>query len=166
MPKPQARTTVQERFSVMSDAEYYEHCKSTLARIASWLDQTAQTDTIKRILLYRAFPDWYEIPLDDLRARFPAIIFDDAPTTKHRPFPPGQYDVIFVPLHGFNDSGYRLGRGGGWYDRFLVTQKAARAVGVGLEAARIDFTSEDHDVRMDVIITEDRLQILQKRTGH
>lgn len=34
--------------------------------------------------------------------------------------PPEKIDVIFVPLLAFDESGYRLGYGKGFYDRFLM----------------------------------------------
>ena len=68
--------------------------------------------------------------------------------------PQKKYDVIVVPLFGFNDERYRLGHGGGWYDKLLAAQQQAVAVGVGFEAGRIAFATEAHDQKMDKIITE------------
>ena len=65
-------------------------------------------------------------------------------------------DVLLVPLVGFDSQHYRLGYGGGYYDRTL----AARAlrpfcIGLGFEQARLaSILPQPHDIAMDLIITE------------
>ncbi len=64
-------------------------------------------------------------------------------------------DILLVPLLAFDRRGYRLGYGGGYYDRILKSLKPKLAVGVGFaaqEAPRIP--EEAHDVRLDLIVTE------------
>lgn len=67
--------------------------------------------------------------------------------------------VLIVPLLGFDEAGYRLGYGGGYYDRTLsVMQPRPFIVGVGLELGRLaTIHPQDHDVPMDVIVTESGL---------
>jgi 5-formyltetrahydrofolate cyclo-ligase len=63
------------------------------------------------------------------------------------------FDVIIVPGLGFTKSGKRLGRGGGYYDRFLAQHPEARKVGVCFKEQILDdLPTESHDVRMDQII--------------
>jgi 5,10-methenyltetrahydrofolate synthetase len=64
--------------------------------------------------------------------------------------------LILLPLNGFDDAGYRLGYGGGYFDRTLATlSPRPLAVGVGFEINRIDsIRPEAHDQRLDWIITE------------
>jgi len=69
--------------------------------------------------------------------------------------PPRQFDLVIVPLLGFDDKGNRLGRGKGWYDRFLALQPKALKVGVALEIQRVEsIPVEVHDVALDVVFTE------------
>jgi len=63
---------------------------------------------------------------------------------------------LIIPCLGFNDNNYRIGWGGGYYDRTLALQpNGCRTVGVSYEALRIDFKPEAHDVPLEQIITED-----------
>ena len=69
---------------------------------------------------------------------------------------PGDLDAIIVPGVAFTPCGYRLGYGGGYYDRFLSDQ-AAQAVAIGL-AFQIQIASclpvEFHDRPVDWVVTE------------
>ena len=64
--------------------------------------------------------------------------------------------VLLVPLVGFDQDGYRLGYGGGYYDRTLAAMTPRpRAIGVGYELGRLEtIHPQPHDVPMDAIVTE------------
>jgi 5,10-methenyltetrahydrofolate synthetase len=64
-------------------------------------------------------------------------------------------DVVLAPLVGFCGL-YRLGHGGGYFDRTLAAmQPRPLAVGIGAEACRIEgYVRQAHDIAMDVIVTE------------
>lgn len=63
---------------------------------------------------------------------------------------------LVVPLVGFDTAGYRLGYGGGYYDRTLAARRPRPwAVGLGFDLGRLDSIRPlDHDVPMDGIVTE------------
>src|ERR1700744_3976672 len=65
-------------------------------------------------------------------------------------------DVFIVPLVGFDAQLYRLGYGGGFYDRtFAATKKAVKRIGIGFEDARIDtIYPQAFDIPMHLVITE------------
>ncbi|MCA8969019.1 MAG: 5-formyltetrahydrofolate cyclo-ligase [Planctomycetes bacterium] len=65
-------------------------------------------------------------------------------------------DVLLVPLVGFDERRYRLGNGGGYYDRTLASRvPRPRAIGIGFEVLRLPtIHPEPHDVPMDLILTE------------
>ena len=67
-------------------------------------------------------------------------------------------DLLFVPCVGFDVEGYRLGYGGGYYDRTLAAWPGATrpvTVGIAYEACRTDaLQREAHDIPLDLIITE------------
>jgi len=65
-------------------------------------------------------------------------------------------DVTLAPVVGFSEDGYRLGYGGGYFDRTLaVLAPRPLAVGVGLDIQRIEtIRPMPHDIRLDAIMTE------------
>jgi 5-formyltetrahydrofolate cyclo-ligase len=65
-------------------------------------------------------------------------------------------DAILMPLNAFDAAGYRLGYGGGYFDRSLAAlSPRPRAVGVGFELARVDsIRPQAYDLPMDFIVTE------------
>jgi 5,10-methenyltetrahydrofolate synthetase len=64
-------------------------------------------------------------------------------------------DTIIAPLVGFERC-YRLGYGGGYFDRTLLSaEPRPYAIGLGFEATRLNgFIAQSHDVPMDVIVTD------------
>jgi 5-formyltetrahydrofolate cyclo-ligase len=67
-------------------------------------------------------------------------------------------DLLFVPCVGFDADGYRLGYGGGYYDRTLAAWPGKTkpiTIGVACEACRVDaLQREAHDIPLDMIVTE------------
>ncbi|MBK0327518.1 5-formyltetrahydrofolate cyclo-ligase [Rhodobacteraceae bacterium F11138] len=68
--------------------------------------------------------------------------------------------IALAPLVGWDDDGYRLGYGGGYFDRTLAAlTPPAFAIGVGFQGARLrTIYPQPHDVRLDAIVTEAGLQ--------
>lgn len=67
-------------------------------------------------------------------------------------------DILLVPLLAYDDQGYRLGYGGGYYDRTLAALPGTRAVGIAYAGQRVDFLPHDaHDCRLDALLTENDL---------
>ena len=66
-------------------------------------------------------------------------------------------DVVLVPCVGFTRAGYRLGYGGGYFDRWIAAHGGVTAVGVAWaigEIAAGDFVPEPHDRALDLVVTE------------
>ncbi len=65
-------------------------------------------------------------------------------------------EVLLLPLNAFDAAGYRLGYGGGYFDRTLAAAAPRPlAVGVGFEMNRVDsIRPEAHDQRLDWIVSE------------
>lgn len=65
----------------------------------------------------------------------------------------GKIDLIIVPAVAFDKQGNRLGRGGGYYDRFLKKQSHATFIGVGYDFQLVDEVPvRQHDQKMHRII--------------
>lgn len=65
-------------------------------------------------------------------------------------------DLLLMPLVGFDAAGFRLGYGGGYFDRTLgAASPRPVAVGVGFELARLESIAPSaHDVPLDYVVTE------------
>lgn len=68
-------------------------------------------------------------------------------------------DLVLTPLLGFDAQGHRVGYGRGYYDRFFSTHPEGRRVGLGYECLFVNegIAAEEHDVRLQVVITEQRV---------
>jgi 5,10-methenyltetrahydrofolate synthetase len=64
--------------------------------------------------------------------------------------------LLFVPCLGYGPGGYRLGYGGGFYDRTLASlEPKPFTVGLGFGQGFVpDFEPEPHDVPLDAILNE------------
>ena len=64
--------------------------------------------------------------------------------------------LLFVPCVGYGPGGYRLGYGGGFYDRTLATlQPSPFTVGLGYTQGFVDdFEPEPHDLPLDAILND------------
>jgi len=73
-------------------------------------------------------------------------------------------DLVLVPLVGFDTANYRLGYGGGYFDRTLgCLSPRPLTIGVGFELSRLDSVHpQPHDVPMDFIVTEAGVQRRQE----
>lgn len=65
-------------------------------------------------------------------------------------------DLVIIPLIGFNENGFRLGRGAGYYDRtFAFKQNNSKPylLGVGYRWQQVKFIPNSWDIVMNEIIT-------------
>jgi 5-formyltetrahydrofolate cyclo-ligase len=77
---------------------------------------------------------------------------------------PTNFDVVFVPLVGFNEQCFRMGMGKGFYDRtfsFKIFNRCSRPLLVGLahesQLVKEAFPVESWDVRLDAIATDKKI---------
>lgn len=80
-----------------------------------------------------------------------------------------QLDLLFLPLVAFDEAGYRLGMGGGFYDAslaYLTRRKAWRKpllVGVGYEWQKVEKVPHDPwDMPLDAVLTDKRLRWFER----
>lgn len=66
----------------------------------------------------------------------------------------GDYDLIVVPGVAFDRNGNRIGRGKGYYDRFLCKHLNVKRIGICFDFQLVEnVPTEDNDIRMDEIIS-------------
>ena len=63
-------------------------------------------------------------------------------------------DVVLAPCVGFTREGYRLGYGGGYFDRWLAEHPGVTAVGLAWSIGETHFAVEPHDLPLTLIVTE------------
>lgn len=83
-------------------------------------------------------------------------------------WPIERIDFIVVPALAYDFSGNRLGRGGGFYDRFLGSEKL-RAVTCGIAFAEqvvADLPTHSHDRPVDILVTDKHLLRFDSRRSH
>ena len=70
--------------------------------------------------------------------------------------PEVQPDAVLLPMNGWDMQGYRLGYGGGFFDRTLASlAKRPLTIGVSYERARLDtIHPQSSDIPMDYVVTE------------
>jgi 5-formyltetrahydrofolate cyclo-ligase len=74
-----------------------------------------------------------------------------------------EVEAVLVPGAAWGEDGYRVGYGGGYYDRFLGRVKQAHWVGLGLEVQVVpEVPHGARDLGVDVLVTEERV----RRFGH
>ena len=94
-------------------------------------------------------------PMTLNRYRIPEPLFHAAQCRK-----PQFFDLVFTPLLGFDKQGYRLGMGGGYYDRSFAFRRQRRLwhgptlLGLAHEQQRCDAIEvAPWDIRLDTVIT-------------
>ncbi len=75
-------------------------------------------------------------------------------------------DIMLAPLIGWDESGYRLGYGGGYFDCTLaVLDPMPFTIGIGFQSAKLaTIFPQPHDIPLDTILTEAGQQVPTKAT--
>ena len=74
-----------------------------------------------------------------------------------RPVPLEEADIVLVPVVAWDERGYRIGHGAGYFDVALAPVKNP-TVGLAFEAQRVEKIPEEaHDVSLKMIVTECRV---------
>tara|TARA_R110002094_G_scaffold201767_2_gene173161 strand:+ start:199 stop:918 length:720 start_codon:yes stop_codon:yes gene_type:complete len=158
-----------------------EEAASSATRIAAWLERVIDIRPALVIALYSPMPgeidlrDWmHSATMRQARIALPVVTGRDEPLlfrewTPECKMEEGMWripvpaagaeltpDIVIMPLVGFDAENYRLGSGGGFYDRTLarLTPRPI-TIGVGYSFAKVSsIFPQPHDIPMDIIITE------------
>lgn len=68
---------------------------------------------------------------------------------------PNQIALILIPGVAFSSTNYRLGRGAGYYDRFLITlSPITQKIGIGFKCQLhlTELPIEEHDIKLDQVL--------------
>lgn len=175
------RTVERERLIALRLAIPAEERRRLSERIARELDRLLgdlSGRTVAAYLPFRGEPDlrfWIEgLSLRGAIAALPVVVAPRSPLefrtwSRGEPLRPGVWnipvpgggtvvtpDVVIAPVVGYDAACYRLGHGGGFYDRTLAAlPRRPRILGVGYERLALrTIYPQTYDVPMDAIVTE------------
>lgn len=171
MNKSEQRKNIKNKIKQLS----IEQCENYSQIIINKLNNIIEQLYFERIMSYQPFSNEVNISAFNSKYNcyFPVINDNDLIIKKGEQFKLNIYgikepvgndickesdiDVVIVPLIGFDEKGNRLGRGKGYYDRFLKKTKALK-IAVGYECQKVDnLIYDENDVKMDMIITEKKI---------
>ncbi|MFC4711988.1 5-formyltetrahydrofolate cyclo-ligase [Planococcus dechangensis] len=122
-----------------------EHCWRTGKRVA-----VPKCDPQKRTMTFRLLESMNQLEVVYMDLQEPNEAMTEA-------IDAGDIDLLVVPGVVFVESGYRIGFGGGYYDRYLTGYNGAtRSLAFDLQIAD-SVPVESHDIPVAVIITERRI---------
>jgi 5,10-methenyltetrahydrofolate synthetase len=184
IPEPliQARRALRERLHAVRDGFFAERGPVAQASLASHLRGVLAKLLPERLGLYWPLRSEFNAAvacLDDINLESIALALPYAartPTLMHyrewdraeprlrdecgiptADGPPVEPDVVLVPCLGFTPQGFRLGYGGGYFDRWLAAHPQVTAVGLAwsvTELTEADLSPQAHDQALMLIVTE------------
>lgn len=182
MEKAQAREEIARRLAALSP-EQRRDASQRIRRLVAGLPELQQAKTVLMFLSIADEVDTFPIIADALaagktvavpkvdrkRRAMDAVVLRDL---KHdlvpgafgileprgnEVVPPGAIDFALVPARGYDRAGNRLGRGGGYYDRYMAHPhfRAVRC-GIAFAAQVLDAIPHGpHDLPVHILVTED-----------
>lgn len=153
MDKAKLRAELRTKLAAMDKNE----AQAKSLEICHTLIDSVHWPVIRSVSCYLSKRTLHEVEtrpvLDFLHHEHPEIRVDTIESHRDAAIPSMQYDLIIVPILGFDTSNHRLGRGGGWYDRFLAKQKNAHTIGLAFKIQECDdLAVEPHDVALNTIL--------------
>ena len=175
------RTVERERLIALRLAIPAEERRRLSERVARELDRLLgdlSGKTVSVYLPFRGEPDlrpWIEgLSMRGATAALPVVVAPRSPLVfrtwaRGEPLQPGVWnipvpaggtvvkpDIVIAPVVGYDQACYRLGHGGGFYDRTLAALPGRpRILGVGYERLALrTIYPQTYDVPMDAIVTE------------
>ena len=168
MNKRSLRKTAKERIASVADKP--EESRRITERLKE-LEEYRNAETILGFIPLSDEPAIFSLLAADSRVLFPYIENGELHFSASRKLSKAQYGameaehyeakyekaLMLVPLLGYSCSMQRLGRGGGYYDRYIAANRE-RIITAGIAfsvSCLEDFEAEAHDAFLDIIITPD-----------
>lgn len=175
MEKLIQRKTIKNRLANLSQTDRETYSKIICDKLIDLVEKTK----VNIIMSYR--PIQKEVDIEkfnqyieqkDVQICYPRIVGDDLVAISSKEFDLDQYgirqpingitidkkdiELVIIPLIGFDENLNRLGRGKGYYDRFLENTKALK-VAVAYEIQKEEkIITNEQDIKMDVILTQEK----------
>ncbi|MBR5782385.1 MAG: 5-formyltetrahydrofolate cyclo-ligase [Bacteroidales bacterium] len=173
MDKKELRTHIKSLKKQHSRESLLEQSKSTLSK----LENNKAFIEAKTVMLYSSLPDevythdFLEKWRNEKKIILPTVVGDDiipVELSRDTEFATGDfnilepqneeytgdYDLIVVPGVAFDRNGNRIGRGKGYYDRFLCKHLDVYRIGICFDFQVVDeVPTEDNDIKMNEVIS-------------
>ena len=171
------KKTLRAEIKVLKKQHTKEQLLEQSEKILAQLEQHPDFVKAERVMLYNALPD--EVQTQAFLEKWhlkkqiilPTVVGDDIiPVAyekdtdfavgdfnilepQNEPYK-GDFDLIVVPGVAFDRKGNRLGRGRGYYDRFLCQHLSVKRIGICFDFQLVDeIPTEPFDIRMDEVIS-------------
>ena len=173
----QTKSGLRSYIRLMKKRHTPEQLDEESEQIMEMLESTPQFQKAQTVMLYSSLPDevrttaFIEKWRNRKRIILPTVVGDDivpveltADTAfavgdfnilepQNKPYT-GGYDLIVVPGMAFDRGGNRLGRGKGYYDRFLSQHLNVPKIGICFSFEMVGTVpTEANDIRMDEVVT-------------
>jgi len=110
-------------------------------------------DYLDTVELVMALEEAFDIEIPDEAAEGIATVGDAVKFIEEKK---ASFEAILIPMVGFSESYKRLGRGGGFYDRYVENlNKKIIKIGIAYKYQRIKFDEQEFDMKFDQIIVSD-----------
>jgi 5-formyltetrahydrofolate cyclo-ligase len=162
--KAKLRSRLKKARLELTNAEHTIKSRAIVEKLKKVIDwETVKTlhyfEPLKELLEpdIHSFISWLEDNYPDLALFTPRLIDNSWELIAVRGDKmPENFDVVIVPMLGFDSTLNRIGYGGGYYDKFLSRQKQSRKIGVCFSLGQVErIPIEDHDIALDFIVTEE-----------
>jgi len=154
------KTVLRNRYKIirlkMSTDEVVSKSQAICGRALATIELTK----VKNLSVYEPLAKLNEVDaslfISEIRHKYPDIEIRVMGSAKNQRLPRQKFDLIIVPTLAFDANNYRLGWGGGFYDRFLAVQPQALKIGLCFQKGFIKegLTQEPHDIPLDAVITD------------
>lgn len=171
------KKTLRQQIRAAKKAHTLEELSAQSEKILQQLSVHPRFRDAQRVMLYASLPDEVQT-LDFLEVWrhqkiiiLPTVVGDDIipveladyvvfaegdfhiPEPQNHPYT-GDFDLIVVPGMAFDRAGHRLGRGKGYYDRFLAQHPHVHTIGLCFDFQLLpEIPCEPHDRIIDEVIT-------------
>lgn len=151
--KAELRTQLQTRRLRLSSAIVAEKSQAIAKQLLA-----SDWSHIRSVHIYRTHSQWHEVDtsyiITAFQDNYPDLSIHTAPFSTEPPVATTRYDLIIVPVLGYDTSHNRLGMGAGWYDRFLADQLQAQTIGLAFRESKVDsLPREPHDQALSNVIS-------------
>ncbi|HET7529099.1 MAG TPA: 5-formyltetrahydrofolate cyclo-ligase [Candidatus Saccharimonadales bacterium] len=156
MTKPELR----EKYKAIRLAMASDDIEAYSLKICRGIFLEVDWNKVKKICAYAAIPRLKEVDINPLleavKYKFPDTDITLLGRSKKQKLPTAKFDLILVPCLAFDKDNYRLGWGGGFYDRFLAGQPQAYKVGACFHNGYLDgkLPRQAYDIPLDTVVTE------------